>query len=141
MTTAAAFRGVMAADTQLTGNGVVFRVQKLFRLPDGGVASGAGDWGKCYAALKWLSDGEKGECPTFEDSSLLILRPDGSIWIADDLWPAYPLLDEFAAIGSGQQAAQAAMRAGKSAEQAVRVAIGVDNATSDPVQTMRVRKK
>ncbi len=140
MTTVAVKWPDFAADTQLSGSGIN-RVTKLYRLPDGGVASGAGDWCNVYRALKWLVDGEHGDCPDFEGSSLLIGRPDGTIWIADDHWPAFPLLNTIAAIGSGGKAAAALMASGKTPKQAVELTCAHDTGTSAPVEVMRVKRK
>ncbi len=131
----------MVADTQLTnGAGVIYRASKLVRLPDGGVAGGSGDWSKAYAALCWLAGGEQGDGPDLTGAAILILRPNGTIWAADEEWPAYPLLNEYAATGCGAQAAMALMSVGKSAVQALAAVCGVDAATSEPLQQMRVRK-
>lgn len=65
----------MAADTQLTGD-YKLRVQKIVRLPDGGVAGGAGVWHRAYAGMQWLAGGEQGEPPKIKGATLLILRPD-----------------------------------------------------------------
>lgn len=140
MTTVCASRGEIAADTQLTG-AYVFRVQKVMRLHDGGVAGAAGHWAKAYAGLTWLAGGEVGEPPKIKGVDILIIRPDGGLWIAEGEWPAYPLLDKFAAIGAGAQAAVAAMQDGASAVEAVKKAARIDPYTSDPVQTLSIEKK
>lgn len=139
MTTVAVKNGEMAADTQLTGC-YSYRVQKIFRLQDGGLVGGAGTWNRAYAAIQWLIEGQ-GDPPKFEDASLLILRPDGSLWMADDEFPAYPLLDKFAAIGVGALAAVTAMRAGLSAGDAVKAACDIEPNTSGPVQMLSLEKK
>ena len=141
MTTVAAKAGVFAADTQLSGGGTINRVSKLMRLPDGGVVGGAGTWHQAYQAMKWMAAGEHGDCPVFEDATLMIGKPDGSLWLAEGCMPPYPLLNDASAIGSGAQAAQAGMLSGKSALQSVEDVIGVDRGTSGPVETMKVRRK
>lgn len=140
MTTIAAKRGTMAADTQATGE-YKFRVQKIIRLKDGGVAGGCGHWARAYAGLSWLADGEQGDPPKIKGAALLILRPDGSLWLAEDEFPAYPLLDKVAAIGAGSQAAMAAMAKGDDAVQAIRVACDLDAYTSAPIQVLKVERK
>lgn len=140
MTTIAASVVGMAADTQLTGE-YKFRVQKIFALPDGGIAGGAGDWVRAYAGLQWLLGGEVGDPPKIKGASLLILRPDGSLWIADNDWPAFPLLDKTAAIGCGAQAAMVAMASGKSPAEAVKEVCKLDAYTGDPVQYLTLEPK
>lgn len=63
MTAIAISDGVVACDTQITGGNYAVRAVKLVRLPDGGVAAGAGLWCKAYRALQWLAQGEPGEAP------------------------------------------------------------------------------
>lgn len=137
MTTVAAKGGEMAADTQCTGD-YILRLQKVFRLPDGGVVGIAGNPARGYAGAMWMVAGEQGEPPKMKGASLLILRPDGSIWVADDEFPAFPLLDKEAAIGSGAAAAMVAMRAGASAGDAVKQVAKLDAYTSDPVQMLKI---
>lgn len=123
----------MAADTQATGD-CVYRVQKIFRLPDGGVVGFCGITSRGYAAARWMVEGEQGDPPKIKGAYLLILRPDRSLWMVDGEFPAYPLLDKAAAIGAGAQAAMCALSVGKTAPEAVKEASRVDAYTSDPIQ-------
>ena len=140
MTTVAVHWPWFAADSQLTSGVMIQRVAKLFRLPDGGVASGAGDWAKAYRALKWLEAGEHGDCPEFEGASLIIGRPDGTVWQADDEWPAYPIVGQIAALGCGAQPAMVALCGGQTPAQAVASVAAHDAGTSGPIQAMQVCK-
>lgn len=140
MTTIAAKDGCMAADTQLTGD-YRLRAQKIVQLADGTLVGGAGCWHRCWAAMLWMLGGEQGEPPKIKDAVLLIMRPDGSLWIAEDEFPAFPLLDREAAIGSGAAAAMMAMRSGVSAGDAVKATCRIDCGSSDPVQMLRLPKK
>ena len=143
MTTIAASveRLVMVADTQLTcGDSVIYRTSKLVRLPCGGVAGGSGVWNRAYAAMQYLAEGSRGEPPDIDGAALLILK-DRRLWVAENGWPAFPLLDEFAAIGCGSQAAMVLMGAGKTPAQAVGIVCGFDAATSEPLEVMRVKRK
>jgi hypothetical protein len=110
-------------------------------LPDGGIAGGAGVWGRAYAGLCWLASGELGEPPKIKGATLLILRPDGSLWIAEGDWPAYPLLDKIAAIGCGSQAAMAEMQRGAAPADAVKAVCKLDAFTGDPVQVLNLEPK
>ncbi len=140
MTTIAAKAGQIASDTQATGD-YMLRVQKIVNLPDGGVAGGCGHWSRAWAGLQWLVGGEEGPPPKIKGAALLIVRPDGSLWLAEDEFPAYPLLDKFAAIGAGAQAAMAAMDGGADAVKAVQVACKLDAYTSAPVQVLSISPK
>lgn len=127
----------MAADTQCTGDYTI-RLQKVFRLPNGGVVGMAGKLTQAYSAVKWMLDGEQGDPPVFRGASVLIMQPDGSLSMADDEFPAIPILDKVAAIGSGAQAAMLAMSDGATAAAAVRKAAKVDPYTSEPVQQFTI---
>lgn len=143
MTTIAVREGVMASDTQCTGN-YMMRVEKTYRLPDGGVVGGAGGARESYAAIRWLMAGEAGDPPVSGDGDnvydLLILRPDGTIWLANNGFPAFRLFDKFAAIGSGSHLAMAAMDMGATAAQAVKIAAKYDENTNDKVRSMAIEK-
>ncbi|QLQ28504.1 MAG: hypothetical protein HZT39_09760 [Pseudoxanthomonas sp.] len=130
----------MAADTQITGDFIV-RAQKIVRLPDGGVAGATGIWSRCYAGLRWLADGEQGEPPKIKGATLLIAKADGSLWLAEHEFPAYPLLDKYTAVGAGAMAAMAAMNGGASAGDAVKAAVRLDAYTSDPIQMLKIEPK
>lgn len=143
MTTIAVRDGVMSSDTQATG-GYAMRVEKLARLPDGGVVGGCGNARLAGAAIRWMIAGEAGDAPmsTDEDSyfGLLILRPDGSIWLADGGFPAFRLFDKFASVGSGSNLAMAAMEMGATSIEAVKVAAKYDEGTNDKVRSMSIDK-
>lgn len=124
------------------------RVQKIFRMPDGGVAGGCGVWARAYSGLKYLTEGGDPEGryapkaadspPDIEGAQLILLRPDGTVWVVDDEFPAYPLLDTVVAIGCGADAALMAMALGLSAIEAVARVAKQDLLCGDPVQSMKV---
>lgn len=141
MTVIAFKDGVMAADTMLSEGNAHYRVKKLWRLPDGGVAGGAGAQRSAYAVMKFLADGgDVGgkDAPDAEDAVILIARPDGALWMIDGGFPAFPLLDKVAAIGCGADAARMAMSLGLSAVDAVSRVTRQDLLCGDPVQSMGV---
>lgn len=138
MTTAAIADGVVAVDSQCTGGNYAVRMQKLVRLPDGGVAVAAGVASAGWAGLRWLVDGEKGEPPEIEDTMIAIVRPDHSIWIADGRWPAFPIMDKSYAIGCGQDLARKAMADGADPVQAVAEACELDLMSSGPILSLTV---
>lgn len=138
MTTIAYKDGIMAADTQATGYSEIGRVQKLWRLPDGGVVGFCGEARRGYAGAKWFVDGEKGDPPNVEGALFLIARPDGTIWTAEDELPAYPTLAKFAAHGCGLHGALLAMGLGQSAVDAIFSVCEMDALTSPPIQSLEV---
>lgn len=149
MTVIAFKAGIMAADTMLTGFNAQQRVQKLVRLPDGGVAGGCGQWVPAYTCLKWLADGgdpfggavlarSKGDLPSVDGACILIARPDGTLWTLEDEFPATPLMDTVAAVGCGADAALMAMDLGLSAVEAVAKVTKRDVFCAGPVQSIEV---
>jgi hypothetical protein len=141
MTTIAYRDGAMAADTQETAGAVMNRGPKLVRLPCGGVAGGAGDSVRLQRALDWLAR-PKGAPPKLKDAELLVAFGDGRVgYYSDPQWTFIPVLGAYA-LGSGAQAAMAAMNFyGATAEQAVLAAATVDPNTSAPVDVYRVEQK
>jgi hypothetical protein len=140
VTTVVATQDGMAADTQSTGD-YTYRVQKIHRLPDGGIVGFCGVTCRGYAGAKWMADGEVGEPPKIKGAFLLVLRPDKTLWLVDGEFPAYPLLDKVAAIGCGALAAMTALQCGKNAIEAVKEASKLDAYTSDPVQYLALEPK
>lgn len=138
MTTIAISSGFVAVDSQLTGGNHAVRAQKLMRLPDGGVAVGCGVFRSAYSGMKWLAEGERGEPPDIEGAMVVIVRPDESIWIAEDSFPAYPILDKEYAAGCGADLARLLMSQGKSPVEAVAEACEHDAMSSAPILAMRV---
>lgn len=133
----------MAADTQLTAFNAKSRAQKLFRLPDGGVAGGCGLWSVAHGVLKFLAEGgteDDDKLPEVKDAQILIARPDGSLWVIEDRFPAYPVLDSVAAIGCGVDAANMAMNLGLSAVEAVAKVTKQDALCGGPIQSMEVEE-
>ncbi len=132
----------MAADTMLSGGNSQLRAQKVVRLPDGGVAGGCGHWSRAYAGLKFLEEGgdidAKDGLPKIADATILIARPDGSLWLLEDEFPAFPIRDKVASVGCGSDAAIMAMTLGLSAVEAVAKVTRQDVFCGDPVQSMTV---
>lgn len=140
MTTIAVKDGVMAADTQLSSS-TIHRVQKIYPLPGGGCVGGCGEWSKAYAAISWLLGGRQGESPEFEGAELVLMKPDGSVWIACERFPEFPLLEDVAALGCGSAAAMALMTHGLGAKEAVRATCRTDPGSSEPVQVFKLPRR
>ncbi len=131
MTVIAVKDGVMAADGFVWSGGIGSPVPfpKIVRGPNGllGLSGPSVD---CRMVRGWFANGEResqkpkgiGE----DDRGIvgLILRPDGSVWYLD--WRLFPVPDnELAVMGESDAATfvEGAMRAGASAEEAVRLAV------------------
>ena len=137
MTTVAIKDGLVAVDSQLTGESRATRVQKLMRLPDGGVVAAAGTWRAAYAAMIWVVEGEGGDPPELGDVELVIVRPDHSIWVAENVFPAYPIVLKQYALGSGADLVHLLMSQGESPVNAVFAACEHDTYSSGPVYSMQ----
>jgi hypothetical protein len=68
----------------------------------------------------------------------VIVRPDGSIHVATNRWPAIPILERQYASGNGQDLARMALADGKDPVQAVAAACELDAMSSGPIFAMRV---
>jgi hypothetical protein len=143
--------GVMAADTMLSSFNSQNRAQKIVRLPDGGVAGGCGLWVRAHSGLRYLAEGGDpdmrevsadviGGPPNIREACILIAKPDGSLWMLEDEFPAFPLRDTIAAVGCGAESALMAMNLGLSAVEAVAKVTKQDVLCGDPVQSMEVEE-
>lgn len=132
--------GIIAADTQCSGEAHRVRVTKLFRLPCGGVVGGCGSFPEIVRAVEWLKKGRKGTAPKLKNSTLMAAFPDGRSGVYMG-W-TFTEVDGPCAVGSGQEIAMAAMvHFGVDALEAVKAAASVDPNTSGPFQVMRVEPK
>jgi len=129
--------GLVAADTQLTAGNYALHVSKLFRMTDGSVITGCGAWSLIYARIQWHLDGEGGDPPDIRGGDIVIVKPDGTIWVGEGDCPVYPIMDRSIAIGCGRDLARSALARGKSALEAVQEAVGLDCYSGEPVQSMR----
>ena len=147
MTVIAYRDGTMAADTQITWGTARMRGPKLARLPDGGVAGSAGDCAAGQAALNWLVGGgslegseERITLPNIDGADVLIAKPDGSLWMLTNRFPAWPVDGPMVAIGCGSDAALMAMSEGANAIEACQKTAKQDVYCGDPVQSMEVEE-
>lgn len=126
MTTIATDGRHMAGDGQVCSNDRIEQGNcvKVRRLADGRLLGVAGDAYNYDGFQKWMEEG--GDVPTPEGSfSALTLSPDGTIRTWDEKGRSY-VEQGCAAIGSGSSYALAAMDAGRTAEDAVKIACGRD---------------
>ncbi len=146
MTTIAVRDGVMAADTRGDQCGRLALTHKLFQIKDG-VIGICGYWsdGKLFA--DWYAAGaDMANPPGWRvqgdekvEFEALVLTKEGIDW-----WN-HPLVPErmggsFWSIGSGSLAALAAMHCGKTAQEAVYIAMQIDPRTGGDVETMELPK-
>lgn len=152
MTTIAARGGSIAADSRETwsndeGASSVHACKKLFRKRVGKgrrahdvILATAGESSPGMIFVDWYGSGlaPPTQLLAFEsDFTILILKPKG-MYVADAYCREVPVLDKFFAIGSGRQAALAAMHCGKSAREAVRIAARIDPYTGGRIFVERL---
>lgn len=136
MTTIAWDGRTLAADTLATAGGLAYGIVKAVRLKDGRLYAGSGAAEDCQAVLNWLYSG--GEKPTVKDYAGIVIGADLSIWRYEDKLVPFPVTDRFHAIGSGRDFAIAAMHMGKTAREAVELAIVYDIYTGGPITELTI---
>jgi ATP-dependent HslUV protease subunit HslV len=146
VTTIAYCDGVLAADTQMTcSDGSRWRVTKLERLPDGSIVGFSGDSKLIPRLVRWISRGMTARNrPRFKDddvAEVLLVKPDGTVWLVDTSLVPERITSAQAAIGSGGPYAMGAMACGRDAEAAVNIACLFDSSSSPPVETMSIEKE
>lgn len=132
----------LAADKAATNVGYMRRVTKIFRVPEGLVGF-AGDGDYALEFLEWFNNGRVvADYPkSLADGAV------GAIFIDQDkrCWGytkvPYPQLceDAFDALGSGRDYALAAMYLGKTAKEAVEVAIALDNGCGKGIDVLEIK--
>ena len=146
MTTIAVRDGVMAADTLGNQMGKRAATQKLFRA-DGAVIGICGYWSDAKVFVDWYVAGaDRENLPEWRlqgdekvEFEALVLTKEGIHWWSFLLVPER-LRENFWSIGSGSQAALAALYLDCGAEDAVRIAMKVDPATGGDVESMELPK-
>lgn len=151
MTTVCFKDGIMSADTRAYSGDKhpIGNKNKLYRLANGtlvGCSSSA--VGEPARFARWLSMfGDDLDCATVESDEphgvqALVVQPDGSVFYWQDGTSfTGPLEADFYAIGSGEQYAYGAMMMGASAQEAVEVAIAVDQWTGGTATIMRLKEE
>lgn len=144
--TTIAFDGKSVAADKLCGGR--YTVPKLWRLPDGSVIGGAGDYDQIVEVVAWISEGAaEDRKPRFPDdrengSDILLVESDGkAFWLT---WPylrKVQITEKFEAIGSGSEFALGAMAMGASAQRAVQIASRFDPNTGRGVSVVHLDKR
>lgn len=137
MTTVAYDGRTLAGDTQANSAGMRRTVKKLFRLNDGRLFGGSGDYENCLLARDWLNDG--GPKPTLtDDFTGLVIETDGRCMRYEHKLCPSPIAEKFTALGSGRDFAIAAMHMGQSAREAVKLASIYDIGTGPEVECLEL---
>ena len=140
MTTIAFRDGILAADSRETDESITLNntCKKVFKLKDGSLFGGAGkaeDVSRLESALK------KGfSLPTLDEVSGLLIDTKGRIWLYEgNIWQR--VKSKYYAIGSGNAFALAAMDAGATAIEAVRIGIKRDPYSGGRVSSVKLSSK
>ncbi len=141
MTTVVASRkdGLIASDSLTTDSaGGWFFSAKVFAVADGVVAAAAGASVDCDRFINWLRNG--GKVPTKVDGGFrgVTLDAKGITVFYPDMAPLR-VEQDYLCIGSGGDAAAAALECGKSVREAIEIAARVNRTmTGGDIQFMRV---
>ena len=140
MTTIAYRDGVLAADSLVTLGSTKAHgsYQKIKRIGDCLVGT-AGSVADCQAFVHWLQAGDDDKPPPKGEYSALIIGPNGQVRELEcgNIMPR-PRGAKFFALGSGGPFALAAMYAGATATEAVKIAAKIDTNTGLPVKTLKL---
>lgn len=146
MTTIVYANGVMAADSRAySGDKHPIGEKVKVRRMDDGTLLGASSTivGGGERAMQWYMDGADPESDQLpKHFTLLVAKPDGSIFLADDTTClAGPLTAPFIAVGSGEAYAHGALLFGACAVEAVRVACRADVWSGTPIWAVNHKSK
>lgn len=142
--------GVMAADSQDTDGNRKMKCQKIYKVNDHLIGTAGGS----YAGLlfvQWFKEwddepdyADRKRMPDLlnldieEDFECLVVRPNGSAYMVNRLFVPYNMPNDICGVGSGSGCAMAAMMAGASAKEAVKIACSIDAHSSGPVKTKKI---
>jgi ATP-dependent protease HslVU (ClpYQ) peptidase subunit len=141
MTTVAFRDGVMAGDTRIIYGDMIERghVRKVFRLKSGLLLGFAGDAHDFQRIITELKQNPNKLIPTKSDLNVIMVKLDGTVMERDTGGWTQAENAKFYAIGSGRVPALVAMTCGKTAAEAVKIAMMFDPHTGGKVQTVRLK--
>lgn len=136
MTTITVKGKVMAADTQMDDEGVISNIRKIFKVR-GDLIGFAGSVSEGLKFVEWYINNDLDDITDLEEISLdetgaIVLTKSGKILTFETHLPI-EILDDHFAIGSGAQAAMAAMDCGHDPITAIKIASKRDAYTSSNV--------
>lgn len=140
MTTIAANRHCMAADSLIVDNGTRSYGDKIYEIK-GDIVGIAGDFGQALIFVEWYRDRRKRQ-PYLADEDgggefeALVLTKKGELHLWTNNMICHTIKDDFWAIGSGRDAALAIMHFGETPTTAVEVAKKVNAETDGEVKTV-----
>lgn len=120
----------------MIGDSLKVHFVKMYRLADGRLYGGSGTADDVLAVLAWLNEG--GDKPTVEHFAALLIDTEGQCARLEGGLRPMPIREPFHSVGSGRDFAIAAMALGKTAADAVALAMQFDPWTGGDVQTLRL---
>lgn len=137
MTTIAWDGTTLAGDTLCVSYNLKREVQKIWRLADGRLYGGSGEYQGVLAVKQWLEDGEPDDKePLLDDFSAMVIDQKGHAFRLESQLVYMPIVEPYFAVGSGRDFALAAMFLGKNAREAVELAALFDIYTGFKVETL-----
>lgn len=142
MTTVAFDGKIFAADRRMTSSGQARTTQKLFDVGEY-IFAMVGDAAEGVRVADWIRKGQpQAEKPKVTDNCILglaVKKADRTIWVVeDDSLTFVPILGAFHAEGSGRDYAMAAMALGRTAKEAVELAMQFDVGTGGDIDVIEV---
>jgi len=147
MTTIIATPEGMASDSASQTGKTVFssNVQKIFRIKKHLVGV-CGSIAESYSIvhdlkvakdtpIKYLFDNS---AERYDGASILILEPSGQIWCYDGHGVPYKVQEEYVTVGTGGTAARAALMAGATMREAVKIAIQLDTSSNGKIKCVKL---
>ena len=136
MTTIAANTEMMAADTQMDDDGLIYHIKKIYRVNDDLVGF-AGEVAEGLRFVNWYFRHEPGDFDdefSMNETVALVLTKDKKLLMFESHVPM-EVLEGHTAIGSGSGMALVAMDCGHSPSTAIMIASRRDSATGSKVIT------
>lgn len=147
MTCIAYRNGILAADSRMTmGKWTeTDKCQKLWKLSDGSLIGCAGSWYDIKALVAAVEEsiknksGKRAKLPSGKfKADVILVAPSGRVYVYYKGWSNDKYLSDFYAVGSGSTLAMAAMDAGASAVEAVKIAIKRDICCGGKIQKLEL---
>lgn len=135
MTTIACTPVMIASDSSAHDGETQAPIKKLFRLNHHALVGLAGFPSEWPKLLSWLNDDRETQPPKLPHTTALIITGK-KIWFYEQNG-IYEIIAKWAAIGTGAQAALAAMYMGADPKKAVQIASKIDPNTSGRIRALR----
>lgn len=131
----------LAADKRVSFGASISTTTKIHRI-DGMLVGCAGGAAQGVSCIQWVRDGmDRSQYPAAQKEdpcSLLIIQPNGAIHYYSKTPDPLMVDDKTFAIGSGSEYAEAALYLGKTAREAVEVAIALNSGCGNGIDTLEL---